>query len=384
MINKCSAEITLADIESLIENRIPEGLTLEYKESYPDEIASYITAFANSSGGDLILGLKEARDQQGTKLGYPSEVVGVEQPFELVKSKIESQTSDTVHPRLPPLEIVKIGEGKKGDVILVRISRSKTRPHIVSRSGGMRCFKRNTMGKFQLGSQELREFILNSQSTIQMFEQFVDSRIKTYVNGVGELTKSLPAMVVHLSSTRALELDLSYTPHDYLKNEKHFQIPELQAVDTYVNADGIIRIHTKEDWVDNSILFTWQGHAEFVNTSSFRENEHKRSELRPKMAFKKTGIFLDQSMKLLNQLGQGNDFVCSMSLLNCEASYLLDNPTRSFKHRFIRTPTVEITVSDSIPEIMKKIRICCERILYSGGLLDTRQYYDDVGNYTGS
>jgi len=53
---------TLEDIQKLIENKIEESLTLEYKRELSrnnKEIAKDISAFANTSGGVIIYGIEE-------------------------------------------------------------------------------------------------------------------------------------------------------------------------------------------------------------------------------------------------------------------------------------------------------------------------------------
>ena len=69
MISKHIDEITADDIKSLITNSVRESKTLEYKQILPGgqdkdkkEFLADISSFANSSGGDIIYGIKEAKD----------------------------------------------------------------------------------------------------------------------------------------------------------------------------------------------------------------------------------------------------------------------------------------------------------------------------------
>jgi len=48
--------------------KVGEGYTLEFKESYTDTIGKTICAFANSSGGKIILGVKDNGEVKGFKL----------------------------------------------------------------------------------------------------------------------------------------------------------------------------------------------------------------------------------------------------------------------------------------------------------------------------
>jgi hypothetical protein len=66
MLNKADLrEVTFADLQALQENQIPESHTLDYKRDFPFDkdgrlsLAADVVAFANTRGGDLILGIEE-------------------------------------------------------------------------------------------------------------------------------------------------------------------------------------------------------------------------------------------------------------------------------------------------------------------------------------
>jgi Putative DNA-binding domain len=83
--NKKLIDITLDDVQELIDSKIPESLTLDYKESLPNEyepkykdkteifkeIAKDITGLANTNGGYLIYGVSEINNLPDKILGIP-------------------------------------------------------------------------------------------------------------------------------------------------------------------------------------------------------------------------------------------------------------------------------------------------------------------------
>lgn len=74
--------ITAKTLERLKEEKIKEGLQLEYKESLPTEktrekFLTSITSFANSSGGDIIYGIRAKRDDDGIPTGEPESILGL-------------------------------------------------------------------------------------------------------------------------------------------------------------------------------------------------------------------------------------------------------------------------------------------------------------------
>ena len=104
--------------------RSPEGKTLEFKRdlSSPEGFLRTVVAFANTSGGVLLVGVEDRSRH----------VRGVADPFAL-EERIASLVSDSIGPRLlPDLEILPF---RKMHVVAVRIHPSPARPHHLVRAG---------------------------------------------------------------------------------------------------------------------------------------------------------------------------------------------------------------------------------------------------------
>jgi hypothetical protein len=77
--SKSVREITLAEVESLYSERVPENIRLEYKEKLPDDTANFketvakaLSAFANTYGGYLIYGIStDAKGNPTAMNGVP-------------------------------------------------------------------------------------------------------------------------------------------------------------------------------------------------------------------------------------------------------------------------------------------------------------------------
>src|SRR5579863_7572886 len=74
-------EITSTHIESLVAEKVTEHKTLEYKEKLPEgtdgakkEFLADVCSFANSSGGYIIYGIRDQRDNNGKPTGIPEEI----------------------------------------------------------------------------------------------------------------------------------------------------------------------------------------------------------------------------------------------------------------------------------------------------------------------
>src|SRR6266699_1722319 len=80
LFNKPLAEIEESDLQMLVDNTVREGREVEYKEALTiqtedqkQEFLNDVSSFANTSGGYLIYGIKESKDDAGK----PVEVCGL-------------------------------------------------------------------------------------------------------------------------------------------------------------------------------------------------------------------------------------------------------------------------------------------------------------------
>ena len=87
MINVPLDKIDKDTINALIDDCVREDKTLDYKEkleinsdNQKKEFLADITAFANSSGGDLVIGIREKKDINGKNTGEPEDIIGFEIP----------------------------------------------------------------------------------------------------------------------------------------------------------------------------------------------------------------------------------------------------------------------------------------------------------------
>ena len=85
---------TYADVERLVRNEVPEDLHLDYKSGRPknvdrfkDGIANDISAFANSDGGSLVIGVRET-DYKPVAIDGLDEKLSREQIGQAIASKI--------------------------------------------------------------------------------------------------------------------------------------------------------------------------------------------------------------------------------------------------------------------------------------------------------
>ncbi len=163
VIAKTLEAITWADIEQLAIKQTSEGRRLEFKLELPSgrdadtkELLADLTSFANSDGGDLIIGI---RDEGGTA----GEIVGID--ARLVDGavlRLDNIARDGVDPRLAGLRIHSVVNGDRA-VLIIRVPASFAAPHRVTYKGTSRFYARNSRGKFEMDTHELRQAFVASE-----------------------------------------------------------------------------------------------------------------------------------------------------------------------------------------------------------------------------
>ena len=96
-------------IDQLVADGVSEEQQLDYKEQLPGrapsdkkEFLADVSAFANSSGGDLVFGIVERRDADGKPTGVPEAATGVgavNSDTELLR--LGNMIRDGIAPRVP-------------------------------------------------------------------------------------------------------------------------------------------------------------------------------------------------------------------------------------------------------------------------------------------
>ena len=184
MIPKRFDEITKADIDALLANCVPEGRTLDYKRTLPGgkddekrEFLADVSSFANAAGGDIIFGVDE--DQ-----GVPTVVNGLQgiDP-DAENLRLESSIRSGIEPRVPAVQIKAVGGFLAGPVMVLRIPKSWSSPHMVTYKGSSRFFSRTNAGKCQMDVTEIRSAFLFSEAIPERMKRFRDDRLAKIVSG---------------------------------------------------------------------------------------------------------------------------------------------------------------------------------------------------------
>jgi hypothetical protein len=177
VIEKPLKDISKIDIESLIRDAVCEKRTIEYKAMLPGnsdddkrEFLADVSSFANAGGGDLVLGVI-AED------GIPKEATGCECTLDAEKLRLENIIRDGLEPRVLGIQIQNVDGFAKGPVLIIRIPKSWTSPHMVKYKNLSRFYTRNSAGKYQMDVSEIRAAITLSESLTDKIKRFRDDRV---------------------------------------------------------------------------------------------------------------------------------------------------------------------------------------------------------------
>lgn len=179
-------EITAADIQQLVDNSVSEGLRVEFKrelygndDKQKKELLKDVSAFANSHGGHLILGVEEKNGAASCVVG----LAGINPDTEVQRLQQSLQTG--VEPRIQGIRIRAIPVDGGRFVIVVRIPHSWNQPHRASFKNSLHFWIRDSSGAHEASMDELRNIFTLSSSTIEKIRAFRHDRIRMIQAGEG-------------------------------------------------------------------------------------------------------------------------------------------------------------------------------------------------------
>ncbi|MGO8739162.1 AlbA family DNA-binding domain-containing protein [Rhodoblastus sp.] len=183
MILKRLEDLMLADIEALRTNGVPEGRFIDYKleavggrDEDKREFLADVSAFANASGGDIVLGVRD-------KEGVAEEIVGVEiDNVDKEKLRLGDIIRSGLEPRLSNFDFRWLQmDGKRG-VMVVRVPRSWTAPHRVTLRNHLHFYMRNAAGKHPMNVDELRQAFSLSEGLARRVRHFRAGRVEAVIS----------------------------------------------------------------------------------------------------------------------------------------------------------------------------------------------------------
>jgi len=190
-----------------------EGKTLEYKREMPGgddggrvRFLKEVAAFANTAGGDLLLGIEAvdgvAKALTGLDLDNPDHET----------LRLENMIRDGLEPRIPRVDIRPIPTEDRKYVFLIRVPRSWIAPHRIKKNSEF--YARNSAGTYRLDVGELRTAFTMSETVTARIRDFRADRLaKIHGRETPVALNEGGCMVVHIlplsAFTEPAEIDIT-------------------------------------------------------------------------------------------------------------------------------------------------------------------------------
>jgi Putative DNA-binding domain len=348
------------DIQALVAARTAEGTYLEFKRDLPrpdaggrHEFLADVSAFANSSGGDLVYGIDEDGEGRATAVvaqpGNPDEEA----------RRLQDVLLNGIESRVPGLQVQAVTVAG-GFVVVVRAPQSWAGPHRVK--SNQHFFTRENGRKRQLDVPEVRGLFLRSENQAQRVRDFRTERIGKLMSGEGPHRLIPGALLIgHFVPTQAALGTVQVDPIPYMQQRA---LPVLSTTVPFsrVNADGALAVRNPrpEGTHGYSQMFR-NGYFETVKVYPY--GDAARVGL-GSLAYEEQFIAV---LRLLRaeyvHLGIGTEMTCMVSLLDADRvelgfdrhRYMLDDHQGFFDRKTLVLPDVLLPADLSPEQALKPV-----------------------------
>jgi len=242
MINRPLEKITFADLDAFRQEQWPESKTVDYKRDVygskdedKKELLKDVSSFANTLGGDILIGVDEDK-------GVPTGIPGITIPdVDKEKLRLEGIIRQGLEPRID-FGIHHVTTPSNTFVIIIRMKESLLFPHRVVFHGKFGEFwGRSSAGKFSMDTDELRRSFTLSDSIYQQIRAFRKERVSLIVND----DTPMPLMpggklVLHMIPVAAFRSRQSFNVATMPQLPTKFPPMEASAFGNRLNFDGHI------------------------------------------------------------------------------------------------------------------------------------------------
>lgn len=262
-IDKDIKNITKEDLENLVRNHKQEDSFLDFKrdlygktDTDKKELLKDVSAFANGSGGEIIIGIEEDNYSQAKTLcGFTTTNISVE------KNRIEQIIMNGLEPKLDTFKVRYIYIGNHRFVMIIRIEHSPLFPHMVSFQRFNKFYIRKSDKNLLLDVYELRNLFLKSENFMQEIRKYNQDKIKNILEKNAILpTIDAPKILINFipfdAFTRQTYLDLA-------KSNLKINFPEQR-----INFDGLLAYQMNDKGINSYAQIHRNGIIEFLSSSN--------------------------------------------------------------------------------------------------------------------
>lgn len=183
-------KLEFEDIQRLVDNKISESRSLDYKREINldkgdsrKEFLYDVTSFINSDGGALVYGISELKDENGQNTGLPDEITGIDiDNFDKLTLKIEDLIKTSIEPNIPNVVIKPLEKnGKK--ILIIGLPKPFGLPRMVTYNSTNKFYRRRNSGKYLVDIYELNQMFMQNVEIINEVEKFRRERVEKLKKG---------------------------------------------------------------------------------------------------------------------------------------------------------------------------------------------------------
>lgn len=229
-------------LNELVEAGATETVYLDFKretygssDSDKKEILKDISSFANSLGGQLVIGIDE-EDGAASKV---TPITGMDIDQELLR--LENIVRTGVEPKIIGLRMKRI-QVQDGSVILINVPKSFNPPHRVIFKNSNRYYARNSSGTYELSLEELRMLFGQQRTIEERAIAFINERFLRIQANDGALLLPIEegAIVMHLVPLSDFGSSRRHDITTLQKHSMHFHPLVGDGLSSRINLDGLV------------------------------------------------------------------------------------------------------------------------------------------------
>ncbi len=346
-----------------------------------------VSSFANASGGDILYGITEERDDEGNTTSIPHEAEGltVANLDELILG-LEGSIRSNLDPRIVS-QVVAIEGFAKGPVVLIRVQQSWNGPHMVIFKGSSRFFSRTSRGKYQLDVSELRTAFVAAESLLERITEFRHDRLgKIIADETPYPLLNNPRIILHVvplsSFNRGLQLDVAQRANEL----SNLVQPIYRSwSNRRFNFDGFVTGSSRDDsFFGGYVQIFRTGVIEAVDSQMIRDQTESRHlpliDIEMKLI-----TSLEKYFELLSSMNVSPPILLLLSLLGVKGyqvpsrnDFFFDRSATPIERDTLILP--DVPVEDLSQDSGRLLRPLFDVLWQSVGY-EACPHYDDDGNY---
>lgn len=368
---------------ALIETGASENTYLDFKRDIPgrdargtQDLLADVSAFANSSGGDLIYGVNEDGE------GRAAEIVPQAGNMDEEARRAQDVLMNGIEPRVPGLQVVPIPVDG-GFVLAVRVPQSWAGPHRVRPNSAF--YLRENGRKRTLDVPEIRGLFLRSDQQAKRVRDFRTERLSQILAGGAPHRLVHGALLIgHFVPTQAALGEVAVDPVPYLRNRRLPVLSTTTIPGTRINADGALVVRNpRPEGTHGYSQFFRNGYFETVKVLAAAPEG-----LAPlgSIAYEQEFIALVRALRAeYTHLGIGTEMTCMVSLLRANRAelglnrwdYNLEDHQGYFDRETLVLPDVLLPAELNEEQALRPVF----DLMWQSAGIERSLNYNDAGNW---